>query len=171
MAEKKDSSGFDIEVVIETPKRSRNKYAWDEKLKAFTLSRVLPAGMSFPYDFGFVPKTRAEDGDPVDVLVLMDEPAFPGCVVECRLIGVIEGEQTDEGAKKPVRNDRLIAVEQANHIYAGARALGDLPEQLIHEIAEFFQTYHRIQGRKFRVLGMHGPQRARELLQESRRAA
>src|SRR5215471_19324706 len=77
-----------IRVVIETPKGSRNKYALDADNKVFVLKKVLPAGMEFPYDFGFVPSTRADDGDPVDVLVLMDEPAFPGCVLTCRPIGV-----------------------------------------------------------------------------------
>ena len=68
-----------LQVIIETPKGSRNKYAFDESQGIFLRKRVLPAGMAFPYDFGFVPRTRAEDGDPVDVLVLMDEPAFVGC--------------------------------------------------------------------------------------------
>src|SRR5712672_4842173 len=95
-----------IKVVIETPKGSRNKYAFDQDEKAFTLKKVLPAGMAFPYDFGFVPSTLAEDGDPLDVLVLMDEPAFPGCVLSCRPIGVIEGEQGKKKNKE--RNDRII---------------------------------------------------------------
>src|SRR5712672_4089794 len=82
-----------IQVVIETPKGSRNKYAFDPDQKVFELKKVLPAGMAFPYDFGFIPSTVAEDGDPVDVLVLMDEPAFPGCLLKCRTIGIIEGEQ------------------------------------------------------------------------------
>ena len=89
--------GRSVHVIIETPKGSRNKFAFDEKQKVFRLKKVLPVGMAFPYDFGFVPSTRAEDGDPIDVLVLMDEPAFPGCVLDCRVIGIIEG---DEGRKK-----------------------------------------------------------------------
>jgi inorganic pyrophosphatase len=77
-----DGEGWkSIQVIIETPKGSRNKYAFDHKQKVFQLKKVLPAGMAFPYDFGFVPSTKAEDGDPVDVLVLMDEPAFPGCLL------------------------------------------------------------------------------------------
>jgi inorganic pyrophosphatase len=79
-------------VVIETPKGSRNKYAYDPDEHIFELKRVLPAGMAFPYDFGFVPSTLGGDGDPLDVLVLMDEPAFPGCKLKCRVIGVIEEE-------------------------------------------------------------------------------
>lgn len=81
-----------LRVVIETPKGSRNKFAFDVDEHIFELKKVLPSGMAFPYDFGFVPSTRADDGDPVDVLVLMDEPAFSGCVLTCRPIGVIEGE-------------------------------------------------------------------------------
>src|SRR5882762_87013 len=83
-----------LRVVIETPKGSRNKFAFDPDQHVFELKKVLPTGMAFPYDFGFVPSTEAEDGDPIDVLVLMDEPAFPGCVLKCRTIGVIEGEQS-----------------------------------------------------------------------------
>jgi inorganic pyrophosphatase len=89
-------NGKIVQVVIETPKGSRNKYAFDEQKRIFTLKRVLPAGMAFPYDFGFVPSTLADDGDPVDVLVVMDEPAFPGCLVKCRIIGIIEGEQGEK---------------------------------------------------------------------------
>jgi len=86
-----------VHVIIETPKGSRNKYAFDAEKRIFALKRVLPTGMAFPYDFGFIPSTKADDGDPTDVLVLMDEPAFPGCLLKCRLIGVIEGLQ---GKKK-----------------------------------------------------------------------
>src|ERR1700722_12946419 len=82
-----------ITVIIETPKGSRNKYAFDPEERIFALKTVLPAGMAFPYDFGFVPSTKGGDGDPLDVLVLMDEPAFAGCKLSCRIIGVIEGEQ------------------------------------------------------------------------------
>src|SRR5262249_49025257 len=101
-----DGDDKTIQVVIETPQGSRNKYAFDGVGGFFTLKKVLPAGMAFPYDFGFVPSTLAEDGDPVDVLVLMDEPAFAGCVLECRVIGIIEGEQSE--GKTKTRNDRIV---------------------------------------------------------------
>ena len=97
-----------LNVVIDTPKGSRNKFAWDEELELFSLTGVLPAGAVFPYDFGFIPNTRGGDGDPLDVLIVMDEPAFVGCLVSCRLLGVIEAKQTEEGRTE--RNDRLIAV-------------------------------------------------------------
>src|SRR5882757_11500967 len=105
-----------LRVVIETPKGSRNKFAYDSDERIFELKKVLPAGMAFPYDFGFVPLTEADDGDPVDVLVLMDEPAFPGCALTCRPIGVIEGEQGNQ--KKKERNYRIVAIEQDAHSWA-----------------------------------------------------
>src|SRR5579859_5794832 len=113
-----------IQVIIETPKGSRNKFAFDPNQEVFALAKVLPAGMTFPYDFGFVPSTKAEDGDPTDVLVLMDEPAFPGCLLKCRMIGIIEGQQGKK--KNGERNDRIIAVEEANHSYAHIRHVKEL---------------------------------------------
>src|SRR6202049_457981 len=92
-----------LRVVIETPKGSRNKFAFNPEEHVFELKKVLPSGMAFPYDFGFVPSTEADDGDPVDVLVLMDEPAFPGCVLTCRPIGVVEGGR---GGKKDKERKR-----------------------------------------------------------------
>src|SRR5690242_7742786 len=103
-----DPQSGDFNVIIETPKGNRNKFKYDEELDLFMLSGVLPAGAVFPFDFGFIPGTRGGDGDPLDVLVLMDEPSFTGCLVRARLIGVIEAEQTEDG--KTARNDRLIAV-------------------------------------------------------------
>ena len=94
-----------LRVVIETPKGSRNKFAFNPDERAFELKKVLPSGMTFPYDFGFVPSTKADDGDPVDVLVLMDEPAFPGCLLTCRVIGVIEGEQGEKKKEGAERSD------------------------------------------------------------------
>src|SRR4051812_26311118 len=94
-----------LNVIVETPKGCRNKFKFDEELRCFKLSKVLPAGATFPFDFGFLPHTLADDGDPIDVLLLMDEQAFPGCLVKARLVGVIEAEQGKD--KKATRNDRL----------------------------------------------------------------
>ena len=106
----------DLNVVIETPKGSRNKYNYDEKLGLFKLGGVLPSGASFPFDFGFVPSTVGGDGDPLDVLVLMDEPAFAGCLVSARLVGVIEAEQTERDGEVLVEDDRLLDL-----LHVGAR--------------------------------------------------
>jgi inorganic pyrophosphatase len=159
-----------VQVVVETPKGSRNKYAFDPDKRVFTLKKVLPAGMTFPYDFGFIPSTKAEDGDPVDVLVLMDEPAFAGCVLTCRLIGIIEGEQSDakKNGHKKIRNDRLVAVEQGNHSYAAIKHIDDLGKSFVRELEEFFVNYHDLSGTKFTVLDVRGPGEARRRLRDGR---
>jgi len=158
-----------IQVVIETPKGSRNKYAFDHDQRVFELKKVLPAGMTFPYDFGFVPRTLADDGDPVDVLVLMDEPAFPGCVLKCRLIGIIEGEQGDKKEKE--RNDRVVAVEKDNHSWEDIRVIDDLGKQFLRELEDFFVNYHELKGKQYRVIGVKGPKQARKCIDNGIRAA
>src|SRR5690349_9995417 len=97
-----------LHIVVETPKASRNKYAYDFRLGMLRLKKVLPVGLVFPFDFGAVPGTEGDDGDPLDVLVLMEEPVPPGCLVEAELVGVIEAEQSEDG--KTERNDRLVAI-------------------------------------------------------------
>jgi inorganic pyrophosphatase len=154
-----------IQVVIETPKGCRNKYKFDPKLRSFTLSRVLPDGMVFPYDFGFVPSTIAEDDDPIDVLLLMDAPAFPGCVIESRMIGVIEGEQTKKGKKE--RNDRLIALANRSHTHSDMQNVSDMNEKLLKELAEFFVNYHRQDEVQYKFLGTKGPKEAARLLDQA----
>jgi inorganic pyrophosphatase len=164
-----DATDRDIlRVIVETPKGSRNKYAYDESLRIFALKKVLPAGMAFPYDFGFVPSTKAEDGDPTDVLVLMDEPAFPGCLLKCRVIGIIEGEQSSKKEKE--RNDRVIAIEQANHSYAHVDHIDDLGKTFIHELEEFFVDYHKLSNDEYRILDIRGPGEARRRIKKGMRA-
>jgi inorganic pyrophosphatase len=157
-----------IQVIIETPKGSRNKFAFDEYQKVFELKKVLPAGMTFPHDFGFIPSTKAEDGDPVDVLVLMDEPAFPGCLIKCRPVGIIEGEQGKK--KEVVRNDRIVAIEQQNHTYAHVKHVDDLGKKFIKELEDFFVNYHELSGKQYRVLELRGPGEARRRIKDGVRA-
>src|SRR5437588_5459445 len=158
-----------VQVVMETPKDSRNKSAFDPGQKVFELKKVLPAGMAFPYDFGFIPRTKAEDGDPVDVLVLMDEAAFPGVVLKCRLIGIIEGEQGNNKEKE--RNDRVVAVEKENHSWADIKHIDDLGKQFLHELEEFFVNYHELSGKQYRVIDVRGPKQARKRIEDGIRAA
>jgi inorganic pyrophosphatase len=158
-----------IQVIIETPKGSRNKFAFDDQQKVFELKKVLPAGMTFPHDFGFIPSTLAEDGDPTDVLVLMDEPAYPGCLIKCRPVGVIEGQ---EGEKKDwERNDRIVAIEQQNHTYAHVKHIDDLGKKFVKELEEFFVNYHRLSGKEFRILDVRGPGEAGRRIKDGMRAA
>nr|UXE45626.1 inorganic pyrophosphatase [uncultured bacterium] len=159
-----DTQGL-IQVVIETPRGSRNKYKYDEELRLFRLNSVLPAGSAFPYDFGYVPGTRADDGDPLDVLVLMDQPAFTGCVIEARLIGVLEAEQTEDGETE--RNDRVVAVAKDAHDYANLHTLKDLDANLLRELEHFFVSYSQMKGREFRLLAAKGPRAAQKLVDEA----
>jgi inorganic pyrophosphatase len=158
-----------LQVVIETPAGSRNKFAFDPDQGIFALKKVLPAGMVFPYDFGFLPQTKAPDGDPIDVLLLMDEPAYPGCLVSSRLVGVIEGEQLD--GKKKIRNDRLVAVAEANHMYANVRTLKDLPGKWLEELQVFFVNYHNLEGKKYKLLGCKGSGAANTLIKKAQKSA
>jgi inorganic pyrophosphatase len=164
--DKKDGT---LQVIIETPKGSRNKFAFDPKQEIFALKKVLPAGMVFPYDFGFLPQTIAPDGDPIDVLLLMDEPAYPGCAVRARLIGIIEGEQVD--GNKRTRNDRVVAIAEANHMYANIRKLKDLPDQFLRELQDFFVNYHRLEGKQYKLLGCKGTAAAMRLIKKAQEAA
>ena len=159
--EKKD----EWRVVVETPKGSHNKYKFDEDLGLFILNGVLPEGMSFPYDFGYLPCTTGEDGDPLDVLILMEEPAFCGCVVPSRLIGVIEAEQTETDGTAE-RNDRLVAISTKCRTNGHVRSVKDLDKTKIDEIEQFFVSYNRVHGKKFKVLELGGPKRAETLAEE-----
>lgn len=166
---KKDEKEI-IHAVIETPSGSRNKFKFDEELGCFALSGVLPQGMMFPHAFGFIPRTRAADGDPEDVLVITDEPVFPGCVVPSRLLGVIEAEQTEvDGTRE--RNDRLIAIAASSRDLADVKQIGDLNDNMVKEIETFFVTYNKEKGKKFKVLGRKGPQHAMKLLKKSLKRA
>ena len=155
-------------MVIETPKGNRNKFSFDPGLQLFTLSAVLPVGESFPFDFGFIPGTKAADGDPLDVMLLMDEPAFTGCVIDARLIGVIEATQTD-GTKK-FRNDRLIGVSNESHLHRHIKSIKDIDSRLLEEIEGFFVAYNTIKGEKFKPLGRFGPSRALALAKRGLKA-
>jgi inorganic pyrophosphatase len=156
-------------VIIETPKGSRNKYAFDPEERIFSLTKVLPAGMEFPYDFGFVPSTEAQDRDPIDVLVLMDDRASPGCRLACRPIGIIEGEQAEK--KTSERNDRVVCVERGTHSYTHIKHIDDLGKGFEKELEDFFVNYHQLGGKIYRVLAVKGPAQARRQVDKCRQSA
>jgi inorganic pyrophosphatase len=152
-----------LNVIIEIPRGGHNKYKFDPARKLFELDKTLPLGTVFPFDFGYIPSTKGEDGDPLDVLVLLEEPVFCGCLVPTRLIGVIEARQSEKG--KSFRNDRLIGVFDKQHEYAGVKTLKDLDPGLLDQLELFFISYNHAQGRKFKPLRRLGPQAARKLVQ------
>ena len=153
----------DLNVIIETPKGSRNKFDYEPDLGVFELAGVLAEGSSFPYDFGFVPSTLGEDGDPLDILVLLDQSAPVGCLVSARLIGVIEADQTERDGQT-TRNDRLLAVATRAHTHSDVNTLEDLRPKMVEEIEHFFSSYNEIKGKTFRPIGRGGPERALELV-------
>ena len=154
--------GDELTVIIETPKGSQNKYIYEPRFGAFVLDGVLPAGAVFPFDFGFVPSTIGEDGDPLDVLVLMDAAAFTGCIVASRLIGVIEAEQTENG--NTFRNDRLIGVAAKSITHRSLRDISDVNNDLIGQIEHFFISYNMAKGKTFELKGRSGRERATALV-------
>jgi inorganic pyrophosphatase len=160
-----DEESGDLNAVIDTPKGSRNKYKLDEQRKVYRLSGVLPTGAVFPFDFGFVPSTLGGDGDPIDVLILMDEAAFTGCVVPSRLIGVLEASQSQHG--KSQDNHRLIAVATASHQFKDIEELDQVGKNVVDEIEHFFVSYNAISGKRFEVRRRSGPERARKIVDEA----
>lgn len=156
----------DVMVVVETPRGSSNKYAYSPIYNTFELSFVLPLGTTFPYDFGFIPSTKAEDGDPLDVLLLLDQSVIPGCVVRSRVIGALKAKQRKAGASW-LRNDRLLAVATHAHTHAHITSLKHLRPGMINEIEAFFKLYNSLHGKDFRVIGRVGARKARKLLKRA----
>jgi inorganic pyrophosphatase len=154
-----------INAVIETPKGCAAKYNYDEETQMFRLKKILPAGMVFPFHFGFIPRTHAEDGDPLDVLVLLDEPSWPGCIIECRLIGVMEATETKNN--KTIRNDRLIATAFASEKYSKIKSLNTMDEYLEKEIENFFNTYTNLEKKDLKIISKKGPQTAINLIKKT----
>ena len=161
LAPRDPKSGL-IRVVIDTPAGSRNKYKFDEELGVFKLSRILPVGMSFPFDFGSVPGTRAEDGDALDVLVLSEAPLVVGSLVHVRLIGVIRATQTER--HRTIRNDRLVGSIETPVNKAAFRELRDVSSRTVLEIEHFFRSYNEAQGRRFKITSRGGAKAAERTL-------
>jgi inorganic pyrophosphatase len=157
-----DSKNRTCRAIIETPKGSRNKFDYDPASNLFMLGGLLPEGMMFPFDFGFIPCTLGEDGDPLDVLVLMDAPAHVGCLIDVRVVGVITAEQSDDGKKEI--NDRLLAVAVHSYDHEGVSTVDDINKNLLSQIEEFFVSYNKQRGKKFKVTGIGGPGKAIKVL-------
>jgi inorganic pyrophosphatase len=163
------AGGRNLNVIVETPRGAGHKYRFDPETGLFKLGAFLPAGMWFPYDFGFVPQTLAEDGDPLDVLILMDDPSFPGCLVEARPIGVIEAKQKEEG--RTFRNDRVIAVAAESRVHAEVRTLRDAGARLLEEIESFFATKAELSDKRFHPLARRGSDVAIRLVKQAQEKA
>jgi len=163
-----DTKKSTCRAIIETPKGCRNKFDYDPESSLFMLGGLLPEGMMFPFDFGFVPSTRGEDGDPLDILVLMDAPAHVGCLIDVRIIGIITAEQTEDG--KTEANDRLLGVAIHSYDRENLESIGDVSKTLLDQLESFFISYNKQRGKKFKVTGTGGPKKALRFLKDGMKA-
>jgi len=137
-----------ITAIIESPKLSGQKYDYDKELGLFKLKKILPAGMVFPYDFGFIPGTLGEDGDPLDIIVISEFQSFTGCVMDCRIIGAIKANQTEKDGRK-MRNDRFLGIPLVSVWFKDVTDPDQLPEEIIDQLQAFFKNYNEQAGKKF----------------------
>ena len=149
-----------INVLIEIPGGSKNKYEFDKDMNAFALDRVLFASVKYPYDYGFVPNTLADDGDPLDGMVMMDEPTFPGCVIAARPIGMllmIDGGDRDE---------KILCVPAEDPRYNEVKSIKDIAPHRLEEIAEFFRTYKNLEKKVTEIQGWKDVDAVNPLIEE-----
>jgi inorganic pyrophosphatase len=154
-----------IEVIVESPRATQAKYKYDHKEKIFRLKRLLPLGMVFPYDFGFIPGTVGEDGDPLDALVLSEFASFTGARLSCRIIGALKAEQKKKG-EKAVRNDRYFCVPTSSITYAIIESIDQLGKEHNDQIMEFFINYNKVDGKIFTCEGIIEPEKAQKMLKK-----
>lgn len=162
LAHQLDPSKGICRAIIETPKGCRNKFAYDPESSLFMLGGLLPEGMMFPFDFGFIPSTLGGDGDPLDILVLMDAPAHVGCLMDVRIIGIIEAKRSEDG--KTESNDRLLGVAVHSYDHEDVKTIKDVSKTLLDQLEAFFISYNKQRGKKFKVTGTGGPKKAMEFL-------
>jgi inorganic pyrophosphatase len=153
-----DPKNCQCRAIIETPKGFRNKFDYDPPSELFKLGGLLPEGMMFPFDFGFVPSTLGDDGDPLDIMILLDAPAHVGCLVDVRIIGIVAAQQSEDG--KTTQNDRMLGVAVHSYAHQDLKSIEDVSKDLLSQVEEFFVSYNKQRGKKFKVTGTGGPKRA-----------
>ena len=158
--------GFEtVTALVECPKGFNQKFDFDPKEQRFRLSKVLPAGLVFPFDFGMIPGTKGEDGDPLDIIVLDERGTFPGCLVDCRIIGAFQCEQTERDGKT-MRNDRLVGIPDVSQLFSEIQELDELPEAILNQLEHFFKNYNEQAGKHFRVIARLTAAQAQKLIED-----
>jgi inorganic pyrophosphatase len=155
------SAKLSVDAFIEIPKGSQNKYEFDKEAGVFRLDRVLYSPMHYPTEYGYIRDTLAEDGDPLDVMVLTTFPTFPGCVIETRVVGVLVMAD-DKG-----QDEKLLGVAETDPRFAHVQTLEDVPPHILKEIAHFFEVYKDLEGKETKVEGWKGREDAERILQEA----
>jgi inorganic pyrophosphatase len=161
-----DESGL-ARAVIEAPRGSSVKYKFDERLNEFVVNKVLPLGAAYPFNYGFIPSTRGDDGDPLDILILMDDAAAVGAILPVRVIGMIEAQQTERSGKT-VENARLLSVLETVYNPPRFRSIDDVEANILNEIQHFFISFNEAEGRKFEATGRSGPEQALAMIEKHR---
>jgi inorganic pyrophosphatase len=151
-----------VRMIVEIPKNSANKFEYDGNLGVFRLDRALYSPMHYPGDYGFIPGTLAEDGDPLDVLTLVTEPSFTGCLIEVRPVGVLYMVDKNE------HDQKILAVPNNNPRYDSIHTIDQIFPHLKREIEHFFSIYKELQGSKTEMKGWGGPKEARRLITDFR---
>lgn len=147
-----------INVIVEIPKGSQNKYEYDKENNIFRLDRVLFSPLHYPGDYGIIPRTLGEDGDPLDALVLVTSPNYPGTLVESRPLGILK--MTDSGKK----DSKILCVPKRDERFSGISDIKDLQKHTLKEIAHFFQVYKELEGKKVKIRGWSGTNEARKTI-------
>jgi inorganic pyrophosphatase len=156
-----------IHVVVESPRGSTLKFKYDPKHQVMMLGRPLPAGLAYPHDWGFIPSTRAADGDPLDAVVMWDGISYPGIVIACRAIGVLRVEQTNLESRARERNDRVIALPMKAPRWDSVRTVFDVAERVRLELQQFFMAAVAFEGKELAILGWAGPEDAMAVVSDA----
>jgi inorganic pyrophosphatase len=151
-----------LNMIVEIPKNSSLKFEYDRKLGVFRLDRTLYSPMHYPGDYGFIPSTLAEDGDPADILALVDEPSYPGIMIAVRPVGVLT--MIDQGKV----DEKILAAPDRNPRFDQIRDMKDVPPHSRREIEHFFNIYKELEGKQTEVQGWSGAERAREMILQAR---
>jgi inorganic pyrophosphatase len=160
-------SSTTFRVVVESPRGSTVKLKFDPSVGAMTLSRPLTHGLRYPFDWGFVPGTRAADGDPLDAMLAWDTETYPGVVIACRALGVVKVDQKSARTGRRERNDRVVALPLTSPRFDHLRRAGDLPARVRREFETFFIAVTALEGKDVRILGWGGPEAALSLIKRS----
>ena len=164
---RKDGS---LNVIVESPRGSSVKFKYDPDDHVMMLSRPLPAGLTYPYDWGFVPSTTAADGDPLDAIIVWDGTSYPGVIVPCRVIGVLNVEQTNLQSRRRERNDRIAVLPTKAPRHEGIASIFDLTGRIRDELEQFFLHAVALEGKELALLGWQGPLEAQAAVQKSAQA-
>jgi len=152
-----------ITAMVECPKGYSQKFDYDPETQRIRLSKMLPAGLVFPFDFGMIPGTKGDDGDPLDIIVVSENATFPGCLVDCRIIGALKARQTERNSET-AENDRFIGIPEVSLLFSGVTGLEQLPQAVLNQLEAFFKNYNEQAGKQFEVTARLGAAEAAKLL-------